>query len=166
MLILIEGADGSGKSTLCKNLKNEKYNVTFIPRDTKNIYKAYKKCLKQSKHKIVFIDRSYITDIVYRLARRDCKPSFTNKQIESLLHNTKIVYCKSDEAYNCAIKRGENNITNKLLHNKICKIYDYIMYYIKVFANVEVMNYDWHRMSVDNVIKFIEGGDNNDTVSV
>ena len=41
MLILIEGADGSGKSTLCKNLKNEKYNVTFIPRDTKNIYKAY-----------------------------------------------------------------------------------------------------------------------------
>ena len=40
------------------------------------------------------------------------------------------------------------------------------MYYIKVFANIEVMNYDWHRMSIDSVIKFIEGGDSNDAVSV
>lgn len=166
MLVILEGVDGSGKTTLLNQLLDKGYMCKKCLRENNEIDKTIYNFAKYSD-KILILDRSFITDAVYRCVQGGVRESFDMKKSADILgKGIKIIYCTTNTSFNDAIQRGEDNITDADVHCSLKNAYDFTMNYIRKYTDADVMNYDWHRMSIGNVIKFIEGGDNNDTVSV
>lgn len=160
MLIFIEGPDGSGKTTLCKELVEcgTADILINIPRGTKNQREIYN-LLRYSSHKIVF-DRCFISDLTYRLWD-NCKPDdMTLEDMLCVLNDTdsRIIFCESDSAFDDAQKRGESFITNRKNHDAISSNYNVIQNLLRKFTTVPVMVYDRKYSDVSDVIKFIEKG--------
>lgn len=166
MLVILEGVDGSGKTTLLNQLLDKGYMCKKCLRENNEVDKSVYD-FAETNREILIIDRSFITDAVYRCVQGGKRESFNMRKSARVLDScTKIIYCTTPTSFDDAMKRGEDNITNKGLHCALKNSYDFVMNYIEKYTNAEVMYYDWHYKSVDNVIKFIKGGDNNDTVSV
>lgn len=156
MLVIIEGADGTGKTTLVEKLRSEGYVSVCIPKNTPCIFGVYKQLIYNSKATDFVIDRSFITDIVYRLVL-DGQPSFNLNAIACLLsEDMKIIYCTNDNSFNYAKERGEDLICERETHNKICKVYEYVMKCISIFANKKILKYDFEKMNFEDVLKFIK----------
>ena len=156
MLIIIEGADGTGKTKLVEKLRAEGYISVCIPKNTPRIYEVYKQLIHNSTVTNFVIDRSFITDIVYRLVL-DGQPSFNLSEIAFLLsENMKIIYCTNDNAFDYAKERGENLICDRETHNKICKVYEYVMKCISIFANKKILIYDFEKTNFEDVLTFIK----------
>lgn len=156
MLVIIEGADGTGKTTLIEKLRSKGYVSVCIPKNTSCIYGVYKQLIYNSNAVDFAIDRSFITDIVYRLVLGG-QPSFGLNEITDLLsENMKIIYCTNDNSFNYAKKRGENLICKRETHNKICKVYEYVMKCISIFANKKILKYDFEKTNFEDVLKFIK----------
>lgn len=156
MIVLIEGADGSGKSTLCNQLRLEGYVPINIEQDATQRGQYW---LAAYDTHIYVSDRSYITDMVYRIF--DGKPRngmSLQDMLFSLERYTKIILCESGTEYDDSMARGEDNITKKADSDKIKQIYNIITSMFKTFADVPVMKYNWRTDDLDDVIKFIEGG--------
>lgn len=158
MIVIVEGVDGSGKTTLCKQLLSAGYDQAVINGGVFE-YSKYKSLKSNYKSDVVIMDRSFITDMVYRSL--DCKTrrGMSLYEIVSICKDDiKIVHCKSDTSFEDSMLRGENNITTKEQNSKIDCTYDIITSMFKIFTNVEVMVYNWKTQNVDDVIKFIQGG--------
>ena len=156
MLIIIEGADGTGKTTLVEKLKSEGYVSVCIPKNTFCIYNVYKQLIYNSTATNFVIDRSFITDIVYRLVL-DGQPSFNLNEIVCLLSgDMKIIYCTNDNSFNYAKERGENLICKRETHDKICKVYEYVMKFISIFADKKILKYDFEKTNFEDVLRFIK----------
>lgn len=156
MLVIIEGADGTGKTTLVEKLKSEGYVSVCIPKNTFCIYSVYKQLIYNSTATNFVIDRSFITDIVYRLVL-DGQPSFNLYEISCLLsENMKIIYCTNDNSFNYAKERGENLICKRETHDKICKVYEYVMKFISIFADKKILKYDFEKTNFEDVLRFIK----------
>lgn len=156
MLIIIEGADGTGKTTLVEKLRSEGYVSVCIPKNTFCIYSVYKQLIYNSTATNFVIDRSFITDIVYRLVL-DGQPSFNLYEISCLLsENMKIIYCTNDNSFNYAKERGENLICKRETHDKICKVYEYVMKFISIFADKKILKYDFEKTNFEDVLRFIK----------
>ena len=156
MLVIIEGADGSGKTTLVEKLRSEGYVSVCIPKNTACIYGVYKQLIYNSTATNFVIDRSFITDIVYRLVL-DGQPSFNLYEISCLLsENMKIIYCTNDNSFNYAKERGENLICKREPHDKICKVYEYVMKFISIFADKKILKYDFEKTNFEDVLRFIK----------
>ena len=162
MLIFIEGPDGSGKTTLCKELVEcgAADVLINISRGTKNQRDIYD-LLRHSSHKIVF-DRCFISDLVYRLWD-NCKTD--DMTLDDMLYtlnksNSRVIFCQTDSAFDDAQKRGESFITNRKNHDIISSNYDVIQNLLRKFTTVPVMVYDRKYSDVSDVIKFIEKGGN------
>lgn len=163
MLIIIEGVDGSGKSTLCKQLEEKGYGIYRDERDFDENRLNIVTNLWASPMKYV-CDRSFITDIVYRAmyGGRHGPISF-NQAIKFLDQNyrkdsCKIIYCDTRTSFEDSMARGENNVTTKLESIMLRRYYESFLQICKEWLNLEIMHYDWHLDDVDKVIKFIEGG--------
>lgn len=162
MLIFVEGPDGSGKTTLCKELIDSGAADILIkvPRGTKNQNEFYD-WIRHCKHKILF-DRCFISDLVYRLWD-NCKPDSMSLDDMFLVlrhSDSRIIFCKTDTAFDDAQKRGETFITNRKNHDIISSNYDVIQKLLRKFTNIPVMVYDRKYSDVSDVIKFIEKGGN------
>ena len=162
MLIFVEGPDGSGKTTLCKELiKCGAADILVtVPRGAKN-QSAFYDLLRRTKHKIVF-DRCFISDVAYRLWD-NCKPD--NMTLEDMLYvlrnsNSCIIFCDTDTAFDDAQSRGESFITNRKNHDIISNNYRTLQMILRKFTKVPVMVYDRKFSDVSDVIKFIEKGGN------
>ena len=162
MLIFIEGPDGAGKSTLCKELIdcNAADILVNIPRGTKYQFQFYD-TVGYCSHKIVF-DRCFISDLAYRLWD-NCKPD--DMSLDDMLtilnkFHSRVIFCQTDTAFDDAQKRGESFITNRKNHDLISKNYDVIQMLLRKFTNIPVMVYDRKFSDVSDVIKFIEKGGN------
>lgn len=158
MIVILEGADGSGKTTLAKTLVNWGYNKLNVP--AKEDVDAYSKYLVYGHDSQIFIaDRSFISDLVYRSVDNKEVGTLDFYQIALILTTKiKIIYCKTDTSFNDAITRGEDNITDYYTHKKISDAYDTVISIIYKFARVNVMTYDWSKNKLSDVINFIEGG--------
>ena len=156
MLVIIEGADGTGKTTLVEKLRSEGYVSICIPKNTSCIYGVYMQLIYNSKSTDFVIDRSFITDIVYRLVL-DGQPSFNLNEIVCLLSgDMKIIYCTNDNSFNYAKERGENLICKKETNDKICKVYEYVMKFISIFADKKILKYDFEKTNFEDVLRFIK----------
>lgn len=162
MLIFVEGPDGSGKTTLCKELiKAGAADVLItVPRGTKNQNDFYG-LIKHSDHRIIF-DRCFISDVVYRLWD-NCKPDdMTLEDMLYVLHhnNCRMIFCDTDTAFDDAQSRGESFITNRKNHDIISNNYKTLQMMLRKFTKVPIMVYDRKFSDVSDVIKFIEKGGN------
>lgn len=62
-MIILEGIDGTGKSTVCNYLSNLGYNIHHLKYDEKS-EKGFLKFLEQDVSKLV-LDRGFVTELVY-----------------------------------------------------------------------------------------------------
>lgn len=150
MLYIVEGADGSGKTTFINqftaDLNEEDYLCWRSNRKLKNQYKVWNNLKKLSKRKIVITDRSFISEIIYRAIKYDKLNTINLKEIAKLLdENITIIYCKNDNAYANAKKRGEIYVRSAEEHKKICIAYDVIMEMIKQFTTSKVIEYNYNK---------------------
>lgn len=156
MIILIEGPDGSGKSTLIKQLRAKGFvECNEIPRNWPFQYYFYRDFFEKivdDYDENVIIDRSFISEMVYRIVKKDRAANITLGEINRLLtaYPVKVIYCKTDSAFKDAMARGENYITTSEEHEYLTCVYDIIIDLIRQFANVEVINYNW---KTDNIEK-------------
>lgn len=76
MVILVEGPDGSGKTTLCNELVKKGYEYIHLSKDgaykdTNTFYYAFRSLLESKKGQNIVIDRSYISNYVYSTVFED-----------------------------------------------------------------------------------------------
>lgn len=154
MLILVEGRDGSGKSTLCNELYNKGLSVIKV---AKGRNYEFKELLQYALVHPLVCDRSFITEVVYRIFDGiSCDVCL--EFISSMLNgNTtvKIVYCKTEKDYENSMLRGETNIVKREDSERIGNIYDILMRFIDSTTYVKIMPYDWTVQNVNDVLDFI-----------
>ena len=158
MLILIEGNEGSGKTTLINQLAEKIPFVTVkYPKEVKNTYQMLDNFVKDRL--LYVLDRSFISDIVYR--RLDHKRGqMTLYQIGTLCGSPsgiKIIFCRNKNAFNNAMVRGETNITVESVHKLLENEFYSVEEMLKNFTDVEIFDYDYEYQNVDDVIAFIAG---------
>lgn len=155
MLVILEGGDGSGKTTLFKSLLKQGGIQGNISRNDDMAYERY--IGYHITKDIIVCDRSFITDLVYRL-NDDKEPEQMDLYLMADIltsRPTVIVHCETDTSFEDGMKRGEDNITDKLLADKIKDTYRIVMKMISKFTNAFVIKYDWHTDDVNEVIRFI-----------
>ena len=111
MLILVEGADGSGKTTLVNQL-SEYFPTMRINRGNNHLKELYDNltCMNED----IVLDRSFITDVVYRLALDDDigTDGINMFYMDCILRDSIVIYCKTVTQFDDAKSRGEDNITD------------------------------------------------------
>lgn len=164
MIILVEGTDGSGKTTLCNRLRFEGYVPLNVVQDDEQ-YLKYKEYA--SEELIYVCDRSFLSDLVYRLEDGKERQGMDLEHMLNILNSgVKIIFCHSDTSYIDSMRRGETNITSKCRNDAINHLYNLIYRMLKIFTDVPVMDYNWKSDELSSVIKFIEGRESDGPVHV
>lgn len=156
MLIIVEGPDGSGKSTLVKKLTELNYVEIKTIYRSNNEYNIWKVLLKELTNSSInyVMDRCFISEWIYRCLKKDVKPTLSLQDILNLCNNTnfKFVFCKNDNAYKNAKKRGETYITSKKEHDTLCKYYDFVNDTLCLFTECDVLVYDYTKDDVRKLL--------------
>lgn len=113
MLFVLEGCDGSGKTTVAKHIKNilPDAEIVHCTTDTPNNYKFFKDIIKAAETRDIIADRFCYGQFVYQ------EPSERNLSYENLLsleaymiaHGVKVIHVTAsvDEIENRLAFRGE-----------------------------------------------------------
>jgi len=165
MIVFVEGVDGSGKTTLVNKLVTT-YGYERLPlpprhklktlenSEWKMLFAHINNC--PDKDKIYICDRSVLTEIVYRLTTSPEKSFIDNHLLIKLLSTPiSFIYCHTKTSFEDAKKRGETNITDEKLHNRITNGYIIAFDFITKFTNVSVFNYNWQFGNEERVVNFI-----------
>lgn len=160
MIVWIEGVDGAGKTTLCQTLRDTYgYSVVNgIARQSDKIkehnYWRQLICKLQDTGTVWIMDRSPITELVYRLV--DTDPSYMSGDLlKELCLCNRCVLCTKETAFKDAQTRGEDNITNYQLHSKLTHLYPVITDFLHRHFGLPVIEYDHTKDDIAKVIKFI-----------
>ena len=162
MIILLEGPDGAGKSVLYKQLQNE-FSSNFIRsinRNDKGQYLWYKQHIESPY--VYFIDRGFISELVYRPIKDDREPNITLEEAGNLCsRHLFVIYCTNKHAYDNMKLRGDDYIKNKNEHKQICTRYEEVITTIDNFTNARVFYYDYsspvmYNILLDAIRRFIE----------
>lgn len=152
MIYILEGPDGSGKTTLANKLiemtGGHYYHFSY-PRskeEADRLFKTYYEKLTLLQHfSNSVIDRMWISTMVYGEILRG-KSEVSTKQaerLERLIHREAMIfYCTGDvkTMWQRATRRGETYIQDFETFSKICSLYDDIMYNQKHL--VPIFTYD------------------------
>lgn len=120
MIIIIEGNDGTGKTTLANDLAKTLHGYKVIHRthltDTpkSELAMIYRDLLL--KHTNIIFDRAWYSEMAYGPVFRgeSCISIEDMHRLEELLHALGgfVVYCHSENAYKRACERGEDYVQN------------------------------------------------------
>lgn len=121
MIIIIEGNDGTGKTTLANDLAKalpgyykviHRTHLTDTPKS--ELFKIYKDLLLKNTN--VILDRAWYSEMAYGPVFRgkSCISVDEMHELEELLHSLGgcVVYCHSENAYKRACERGEDYVQN------------------------------------------------------
>ena len=137
MIIIIEGPDGSGKTTLAEKLsKQTKWPIVHRSQPKTEEEKAcmmqsYLEVIKQGKNCI--FDRCWYSEMAYGPTMRDesviSYPEMYHLEKALAKHGAIIIYCtdKPDILWKRCQRRGEDYIKFKADFVDICEAYDDIM---------------------------------------
>lgn len=150
MIIIIEGADGSGKTTLAEQIsKQTGYPVVHRSSPKSEEEKAvmmqmYLQAIKEGRN--VIFDRCWYSEMVYGVVMRDesviSYPQMYELERSLAKRGALIIYCtdKPETLWRRCTKRGEDYVTNSQTFMKICDEYDKLM---SVPHLVPVVKYDY-----------------------
>ena len=137
MIILIEGPDGSGKSTLAEKLSKQTgypimhYSYPKTKEEQGQMMAMYLQAIKESNN--VIFDRCWYSEMAYGPIARD-KSHISYPQmyrLERLLSKkgALLIHCtdKVDTLWKRCQARGEDYITDRETHQRICAAFDEIM---------------------------------------
>lgn len=155
MLVLVEGVDGSGKTTLVRKLFEKGYCCKRVFRNgNAEAKKFYGYAYRDG---IVVLDRSFISDYVYRQTDMQPREDLDLQQIGNILNgDVAIIHCVNNNHYEDAMERGEDNITDKDTSDWIASLYYDAMRVFSTFTDAKIFTYDYHNTTVDEVEKFIK----------
>ena len=157
MVILLEGVDGSGKSTLYNILRqNFGYNfIKCLPRDDNNQYLWWKK--KVESPYVYFMDRGFVSEWVYRPVKDDEEPNISLEEIGNLCsRELLVIWCKNKNAYKNILERGDDYINNKKEYDMIVNRYIQVITTINWFTNSHIYEYDYEKDELEDLLKYIE----------
>lgn len=155
MLVLVEGVDGSGKTTLVRKLFEKGYCCKRVFRNgNAEARKFYNYAYRDG---IVVLDRSFISDYVYRQTDLQPREDLDLEQIGNILNgDVIIIHCVNQYHYLDAMERGETNITDRETSDWIASLYCDAMKVFALFTNAKVFPFDYHDTTADEVDKFIK----------
>lgn len=164
MITYFEGVDGSGKTTLVKSLKDYGYIEATAPwrKDDK-----YEELLAWYDFNFMYgnsrarwvVDRGPVTEWVYRFVRQDCPTYLGLRDLDALLRGHQVVLCMSKNSFERSMRRGEDNITNKELHDKIKRQYVECCKMLQQFCGVDVLFYSTDKPGIGTeLLEFLHGG--------
>lgn len=155
MLVLVEGVDGTGKTTLVRELFERGFCCKRVFRnDNCEAAKFYKYAHQDG---LVILDRSFISDLVYRMVDKLPMEDQDLEQIGKILNgNVLIIHCVNPYHYEDAMERGEDNVVDRELSNRIDNLYFTFMTMFAKFTNARIKQYNYHNCSVDDIIKTIK----------
>ena len=185
-LIVLEGADNSGKTTLshyiCNSIFDGKCNIlhsTFNKEKydiCKNQHSFYADFIIQSFSKkyyinnnCIILDRSYISDIIYGMLNYGSREPILHKYktLDKLLYKIKrkvpdinivVIYCNNSGN----VSKNLEEIVNEKEHNAIIELYDYFfldnntVQSILNKYNVNVLCYDYKQDDANIIKTYIE----------
>ena len=173
MLIIFEGPDGSGKSTLqdkvcevmCKYspaikvMNNAEWLIPTHPKSNtrvneRELYKQLKR-MATCKDTVYLVNRGPISDIIYRIF--DDYPTVTTfpKLLDFIVKYQRqiiIVYCNSKIAEQKMLERGDENPIAISRHKEISKIYDLLMGVIGANVRYSLKKFDMAKKNDTNRI--------------
>lgn len=132
MIIVIEGADGTGKSTLANSLAKSlgcevmhRTHITDTPKST--LVDTYRKLLLDYKDKNLILDRAWYSEMCYGPVFRGCSHVSVEQMyaLEELLHALGgfVIYCHYSKSYELSQARGEDYVTSRAAHDAVCELY-------------------------------------------
>lgn len=155
MLVLVEGVDGTGKTTLVRKLFERGFCCKRVFRnDNCEAAKFYNYAHHDG---LVILDRSFISDLVYRMV--DFLP-MEDQDLASigniLSGKVLIIHCVNPFHYDESMARGEDNITDRDVSDRIDNLYRTFMTMFAKFTKARIVPYDYHTTSVDNIVNKIK----------
>ena len=163
MIIYLEGPDGSGKSTLVSSIVdalNENPDVKYLNPDAKELVSTYPKDPNRLTERQLFaqlkkmamsdeihiLDRCFISDCVYRVFDNYKPVTTLHKCIEFLKkYNQKVftIYCRTKDAEDYMLKRGDDNPIAIEKHKEITRVYDMVMSLVSANLKYNYFKYDF-----------------------
>jgi thymidylate kinase len=153
MIIIIEGPDGSGKTTLAKTL-SEKTGWPIIHRSAPKSEEE-KKAMKVMYHSLIaentnaILDRCWYSEMAYGPTMRDesviSYPEMYELEKCILANGALLIYCTSDKQtlWKRCQQRGEDYVMHLADFVDICEAYDEIM---SVPHLIPVVKYEYKEM--------------------
>lgn len=153
MVIIIEGADGSGKSSLARTLHRQT-NWLLIhrsqPKDKQDKQRMMDEYLDLIwKGEDVIFDRSWYSEMVYGPIMRD-ESVISYEQMHTLeialtLHGALIIYCEDDLdiLWERCQERGEDYVTSKETLKQVCDGYERL--FKKTTHYIPIVTYNWRK---------------------
>lgn len=157
MIVLIEGNEGTGKTTLINELSKQiPFAIVKYPKEFKDTFNLLETFAVSDR--LFVLDRSFVSDIVYR--RLDHQKGQMNlEQIGRLCEDRKdrmkIVFCNHDKAFENAMRRGEDNIKVESVHKLLDNEFYSVKNLLRCFTDIETFDYNYDYTSVEDVLKFI-----------
>ena len=157
MLVIVEGIDGSGKSTLCENLKQKGYKILRKERNDKQYGVTDMIRFQISPFKYV-MDRALLTQWAYRLLDgKDLdKGDFDLIVTLRVLRESPVIYCNCPTAFKYSMERGETNICTLEQREKLSQIYNFIIGTLRLYDITNIYEYNFEKQTVDDVLNFIK----------
>ena len=152
MIIILEGPDGSGKTTLAEQIhKQTGYQLLHRTQpkseeDKQRMMDEYIQVLKSGKN--VIMDRCWYSEMVYGPIMRDASvityPQMYSLERLAAKYGAIIIYCTAAPAtlWKRCIRRGEDYITDRETFDKICQGFDLIMHNVPHFIPVTTYEYE------------------------
>ena len=151
MIIIIEGPDGAGKTTLANKIKDQTGFMLLhrtqpkTEEDKQRMMDEYVQVIKAGKNCI--LDRSWYSEMVYGPVMRDTSVITYPQmyELERLLarNGALLIHCTAPEAalWKRCLRRGEDYITDRDTFHKICNGFDQLMY--DVPHHIPVLTYEY-----------------------
>lgn len=152
MILILEGPDGSGKTTLAEQLQRQTgYQLLHRTQpkneeDKKRMMDEYVQVLKAGKN--VIMDRAWYSELVYGPVMRDTSvltyPQMYELEKLAAKNGAIVIYCTAPEAtlWKRCMRRGEDYITNRETFHAICAGFKELMYGVPHMIPVVTYEYE------------------------